>query len=273
MRFFSVRLKERHEWIRNGKGLAEAWIQEMMVGMREIKLMNAQPKVERDHEEKVSQLIGKEIEAGYLALASDSVNGGLLLVGQLGIYCIAAFCVGRETMTVGQFVACAAYFSICAAYFNALRKKLADISANMVGIRRVEEFMSWEEEQDLSGAEEKLIEKGGISFDGVTFGYGEGLVLEQVCLEVLPGEKVAFVGRSGEGKSTLLMLLYRFYEPMEGRISKDGVVLTDYTLCSLRSQIAVVQQDNGLLHCSLRKTSACPMMSPRMNGFGRYWTA
>ena len=156
-------------------------------------------------------------------------------------------------MTVGQFVACASYFSTCASYFNALGKKITDVSRNLVGIRRVEEFMTWEEEEEQPGAENRNIEKGMIQFENVSFGYEEAPVLQHTDLQIEPGSKIVFVGKSGQGKSTLLQLLYRFYEPWEGTISVDGRRLTDYTLQSLRSQIAVVWQDNGLFHGSLRK--------------------
>ena len=253
IRYFSRKLTERHERIRDKMGLADAWIQEVMVGLTEIRLLGALPKAGEDYEGKTRDVIREEIGAGYLGLEADSVNEMLTLAGQLCIYCIAAFSVCRGTMTVGQFVACAAYFSSCAAYFNALGKKLTDISANMVGIRRVEEFLSWEVEQDSLSAEDRCIREGGISFADVSFGYAEAMVLKQISLEVHPGDRVAFVGKSGEGKSTLLQLIYRFYEPQEGKILIDGAELADYTLESLRNQIGVVQQDNGLFRGSLRE--------------------
>ena len=154
---------------------------------------------------------------------------------------------------MGQFVACAAYFSTCAAYYNALARKLTDINANLVGIRRVEEFFSWEEETDLPSAGSHSLAQGSIRFENISFGYGDGLVLKHFDLSVASGEKIAFVGKSGQGKSTLLQLLCRFHDPLEGNIYVDGKCLTDYTYASLRSQIAVVWQDNALFHGSLRK--------------------
>ena len=160
---------------------------------------------------------------------------------------------------MGQFVACASYFATCASYYNALGKKLTNIAVNMAGIERVEELMSWEVEEDFPDAEDIEIRKGSISFQEVSFGYderhtdGEKYVLKKFSLQIEAGEKIAFVGRSGEGKSTLLQLLCRLYEPWEGEIYVDNVCLTDYTLSSLRRQIAVVQQENGLFHGSLRE--------------------
>lgn len=253
VRHFTARLKRKYQKIQTEKGLVDAWILEMMTGITQWKILNADQKVKRDYSAKTGNVMREEIDTGYLALKSDVINQALTLVGQLLVYCIAASCIGKETMTVGQFVSCAAYFSTCAAYYNALCKKITNISSNLAGIRRVKEFLDWEEEQDLPGAGDFRIEKGNIRFENVTFGYGGETVLKNLNIEIGAGEKVAFVGKSGEGKSTLLQLLDRFYEPVSGKICIDGRFLDTYTLSSLRGQIAVVQQDNGLFQGSLRR--------------------
>lgn len=284
IRYFAAKLKARQEKIRNQKGLAEAWILEMMTGISQWKLLNAQEKVKRDYEAKTRKVIEEEVGAGYQELASANVNEGLTLLGQLCVYCIAAFCIVRNTITVGQFVACAAYFATCASYYNALGRKITDIAGNLAGIGRVRELLEWETEEDLPGAKEIEITKGAICFREVSFGYEEqkirkgiagkseteesgtgktgmeetgadvgNLVLRKFSLLIEAGEKVAFVGKSGEGKSTLLQLLCRLYEPLKGGIYVDGVNIKEFTLSSLRQQVAVVQQENGLFRGSLRE--------------------
>lgn len=253
IRYFAAKLKARQERIRKQKGLAEAWILEMMTGISQWKLLNAQNKVKSDYEAKTRKVIEEEVGAGYQELASANVNEALTLLGQLCVYCIAAFCIVRDTITVGQFVACASYFATCASYYNALGRKIADIAGNLAGIGRVRELLEWETEEDLPGARDIAIQKGTIYFQEVSFGYAGNSVLRKFSLRIEAGEKVAFVGRSGEGKSTLLQLLCRLYEPLEGKIYVDGMCLTDFTLSSLRRQIAVVQQENGLFHGSLRE--------------------
>ncbi|MBA3324737.1 MAG: ABC transporter ATP-binding protein [Rhodobacteraceae bacterium] len=89
---------------------------------------------------------------------------------------------------------------------------------------------------------------GLIEFEAVEFAYPDGHVaLEDVTLTVQPGSRVAFVGRSGAGKSTVFNLLPRLYDPTGGRICLDGVDIRQLTLASLRDQIAVVSQDSVLL--------------------------
>lgn len=253
IRFFSEKLKKKHQEIQTQKGVVDAWILEMITGIHQWKLLNAQTKVKKDYRFKTEQVICNEKKRGYLELTSESVNEALTLFGQLFIYSVAAFCVGRKTMTVGQFVACAAYFSTCSTYYNTLGKKITDISGNLVGIRRVKEFMEWEEEQEMLEAEDTQIENGNICFENVSFGYEKEIVLKKINLTVQSGEKIVLVGKSGEGKSTLLQLIYRLYDPIEGVIYVDGRNILGYTLSSLRTQIAVVQQNNGLFHGTLRK--------------------
>lgn len=268
IQYFTAKLKERYQRIQTEKGLVDAWILEMMTGMTQWKLLNAHEKVQRDYQSKTAHVIGEEIGAGYLELKSVSINEALTLAGQLCVYGAAAFCIAGGRVTVGQFVASAAYFSTCAAYYNALGRKITDIGRNLAGINRVREFMTWEEEADLPDAADRLIQHGNVSFEEVSFGYGEETVLKRLNLRIGAGGKVAFVGKSGEGKSTLIQLLCRFYDPDAGQICIDDIPLAAYTLGSLRSQVAVVQQDNGLFHGSLRKNI---ILSDGKSRDGRIW--
>lgn len=102
-------------------------------------------------------------------------------------------------------------------------------------------------------ATELKVTQGSIKFDNVNFHYGENKgVINDLNLEIKPGEKIGLVGRSGAGKSTLVNLLLRFHDIESGAISIDGHDLRDVTQDSLRSQIGMVSQDTSLLHRSIR---------------------
>ena len=110
---------------------------------------------------------------------------------------------------------------------------------------------------DRAGARPLKVTRGGVRFAGVNFSYlqsaaGARMVIEQLNLEIRPGEKLGLVGRSGAGKSTLVNLLLRFYDVQSGSILIDDQDIASVTQESLRSQIGMVTQDTSLLHRSVR---------------------
>src|SRR4030042_666983 len=93
-----------------------------------------------------------------------------------------------------------------------------------------------------------------IRFDHVSFGYNRDVpVIKDVCFNVGNNQKVALVGPTGAGKSTLINLLCRFYDPVEGDISIDGINLRSLSLSSLRDQIGIVLQDSFLFNKTVRE--------------------
>ncbi|MDR1853996.1 MAG: ABC transporter ATP-binding protein/permease, partial [Azoarcus sp.] len=114
--------------------------------------------------------------------------------------------------------------------------------------------------EDWPGARKLAVTRGEIRFEDVCFSYGlhrdDGeaakRVIDGLNLVIRPGEKIGLVGRSGAGKSTIVNLLLRFYDPEEGRIAIDGQDIAAVTQDSLRAQIGMVTQDTSLLHRSVR---------------------
>ncbi|KDN26475.1 multidrug ABC transporter ATP-binding protein [Vibrio fortis] len=107
--------------------------------------------------------------------------------------------------------------------------------------------------EDKPNAEPLQVPQGGIHFDNVSFNYGENKgVINNLNLNIKPGEKVGLVGRSGAGKSTLVNLLLRFHDVEKGRILIDGQEIAEVTQDSLRSNIGMVTQDTSLLHRSIK---------------------
>ena len=109
---------------------------------------------------------------------------------------------------------------------------------------------------DQPNAEPMSIINGGVRFEKVSFSYGKQTVLNEVDFEVHPGQIVALLGATGSGKSTIISLIPRFYDPTKGRILIDGFDIRDTTLQSLRSQIGIVLQETTLFAASIRENIA-----------------
>jgi ATP-binding cassette subfamily B protein len=128
-------------------------------------------------------------------------------------------------------------------------------------------FWSYSEAQEMGeifhnegekrDAEKTLeIPKGEIVFDAVSFSYPTRNIFQNLSLEILPKQKVAFVGHTGAGKSTLVKLLFRFYECNAGKIVFDGMDISQVSLESLRNSVSLVPQDPGLFHRTIRENIA-----------------
>lgn len=112
-------------------------------------------------------------------------------------------------------------------------------------LERIFETMDIEPDiKDMPGATAKVIEEGGVSFEAVNFGYEAGqVILEDFNLAIKPGERIALVGPTGAGKTTVVNLISRFYDVREGAVKVDGTDVRDMTLESLRRQMGVMMQD------------------------------
>ena len=182
---------------------------------------------------------GMEFMTNLLYVIVIGVGGGLILAGKMDL---------TELITFNLFVN---------AFLQPIKRLAAfmeQYSAGMAGFERMIELMDVEPDiRDEPDAKPIENVRGEIAFHDVTFSYDAGVnVLTGVNLTIRPGEKLALVGPSGGGKSTLCQLIPRFYEPSSGTITIDGTDIRKITLDSLRSSIGIVQQDVFLFAGTIR---------------------
>ena len=135
--------------------------------------------------------------------------------------------------------------------YREIRRALTDLE-NMLGLLNTQPKVA-----DAHEAKELVIKQGEISFDKVSFHYdSKRPILKSISFNVAAGSKVAIVGASGAGKSSLARLLYRFYELSSGTISIDKQAINTVTLASLRKAIAIVPQDTVLFNSTIRENIA-----------------
>jgi ATP-binding cassette subfamily B protein len=154
---------------------------------------------------------------------------------------------------MGTLVAFVAYQVRLLGPIQALMGLVAGFTTAGVSLRRVHEILDAPvdvEQAPVAVSVQRV--RGRVTLERVTFGFGRGApVLSDVSVDILPGERVALVGRSGEGKSTIADLLARFQDPHEGRILLDGVDLKTIRLADVRRHIVVVDQEPFLFNASL----------------------
>jgi len=133
-----------------------------------------------------------------------------------------------------------------------LSKMTDPIAKAAVGYERIQEVLEMESRvRDLPGARTAPHFEGGIEFDRVSFGYGDTKVLSDVSFRIQPGQVAAIVGPSGTGKSTIVSLVTRFYDPLSGTVRVDGTDIREYSLKSLRDQVSFVLQDTLLFRATI----------------------
>jgi ATP-binding cassette subfamily B protein/subfamily B ATP-binding cassette protein MsbA len=147
-------------------------------------------------------------------------------------------------LSIGDLVVFTAYLASLYGPINTISQTLGLIEGGKAGLARVQEILATE--PDLPEGKRVLLRsdvRGEICFDDVSFGYNpDQPVLRNINLTVSPGQTVAIVGSTGAGKSTLVSLVPRFYDPQRGRVLLDGVDVREYTLASLRQQVSMVLQ-------------------------------
>ena len=166
-------------------------------------------------------------------------------VGTAAILWVGARLTLSGQLSVGTIVLFLSYLGSLYEPLESMMYTISTIQAAAGSARRVLEIMETEcEISDKPGALPIASARGQVELEGVTFGYPTGQpVLRGINLQVQPGETVALVGATGAGKTTLVGLLPRFFDPWQGRVRVDGQDVRDLTLKSLRRQIAIVLQE------------------------------
>lgn len=252
-RRFEKKIKVMYKKITDCQGLLSSWLFEIIKGMQEIRLLSASKNILTDYIRKAITIVRLQIKTNAVELISERMNSGILLISQLILYSISAYFIYNGNLTLGGFTACISYFGTCISSYNAFNNHLTAIAGNMVSMDKVYNTLH---EQSENHHLEKIpikIMNGEIRFDNVYFSYENGMdVLNGISFTVLPGEKVALVGHSGAGKSTIANLVLRLFEVQQGTIFIDNTDITKCNLHSLRSQIGIVQQDVMLFEETIR---------------------
>ena len=200
-----------------------------------------------------AQNLQSGIQTSRTSAAVSKVVAVVSAIGTAATVFFGAWQVLKATMTPGDLLIFVAYVKGLYKPVKDVSKLSARFSQAWVSAERVSELLSVQPDiQDHRAAIKADNLRGDILFEHVSFGYQkDNIVIHDVSFHVRPGQKVALVGASGAGKSTIVSLLLRLYEPESGRICIDGVDLSGYQRESLRQEIGIVLQDTLLFGASV----------------------
>lgn len=244
-------------------GKLSSYIQQNIVGMKTVRIFRREKDMVDGFKDVENVYVNTAISAGKLQSIYMPLGPAILTLGITLVYVYAGETLGIPGSALA--VAQVGNIILFARYMMRLTFPIRDVSQTLgswiiayAGLERVLEITDAPRNvEDLPGAKDIRIQKGKLELENVTFGYArERPVLNKVTFTVEPGEKIAILGATGSGKSSLIYLVPRFYDIQEGSISIDGTDVRQFKLDSLRQQIGVVLQDVFLFTGTIKENIA-----------------
>lgn len=231
----------------------QSWLFEFINGMRDIRLMNAIKHCVKKFMSKETDLVEINRTIMKKEVMSERINAALQVVASLSIFTIAAFSIASNALTLGGLTAIIDYYNRMIVTLNRIYSRFFSITKRLISIDRIIEIEDKESEEYNEKEPLRKINHGEIIFNNVHFSYNEQQkVLNGIDLYINAGEKIALVGQSGVGKSTIAALLCRMYDAEQGEITIDGVNINKYSLSDLRGQIGLVNQTTTIFNNTVR---------------------
>jgi ATP-binding cassette subfamily B protein len=256
--FYRRRLRSQWHEAKRLESSALSVVHETLSALRVVKAFGQE---DRERE----RFLGRSGESMRVQVGLSFAEGGfgvliglIMAVGTAAVLFVGTRSVQAGTLTVGDLVLVMAYLQQLYEPLQTISKKAGTLQSSLASAERV--FALLDEAPDLvESRQARPLERaaGAIAFHGVSFAYDAAQpVLRDISFELSPGASVGIAGATGAGKTTLVSLLTRFYDPTSGQITLDGVDLRDYRVADLRSQFAIVLQEPVLFSTSIAENIA-----------------
>lgn len=260
--WFGPKLKKRAKAQQQSRGRLLSFIQQTFTAIPVVQSFTAEDRNRQTFRVLARQATRDSTRGAFLTDAFSSFNGLLMAIG----FALVVFVGGLRTlsgaMTVGSIIVFIQYAKSLQKAFLALFKAYGDYQRGRASYDRlIEVFNSEHRVPDPESPEDLYADdqrpRGAVHFDRVSFGYEKGLpVIDELSLNVKPGQTVALVGSTGAGKTTLVSLLLRFFDVWSGVVRFDGIDIRQIGLKQLRSQFAIVLQEPFLMPMSVAENIA-----------------
>lgn len=250
-------------------GKLGAYIQQNIIGMKVVRIFRREDELDQGFKQVEQEFVDTAINAGRIQSKYMPSGPAILTLGITIVYLYGGNLIAAPLalLTIGQL-------TLFSRYMMRLSFPLRDLSMlsgtwinASAGLERIYEMMDIPADvEDPENTRELTIEKGTVEFDNVTFGYAtDRPVLKNVTFKVNAGERIAILGATGSGKTSLVYLIPRFYDVNAGRILIDGKDAKSYKISSLRRQIGLVLQDVFIFTGTIKDNIAFGQPEARMD--------
>lgn len=252
---FSPKLREMHKNIRKINDDCTANINQCVLGIREIKTLGISKRINNLMHNKITDMFDNRTKLAKYNNKYWTFIRCLNCVYEVGVLITCGILVYYGKSSIGFFIAMTYYLY---RYMN-VASKFSEIIPNyqkvLVSIKRINELLQNKLYQDEKfGEYDNINFIGNIEFRNVTFGYDkENIVLDNFNMTIPTNKKIAIVGPSGQGKSTIFNLLTRVFDPLSGDIYIDDIKLSDLTEDNLRNTISIIRQDPFLFNKTIKE--------------------
>lgn len=234
------------------RGNLTDYVEQSLNNAEEIKSYNHEEVSQKEMEEINNRYADASMKATFFSSITNPATRFVNNVVYAIVALLGAVLAIRGNITVGLLSVCLSYATQYTKPFNDISQVITELENAFVCFARVFELI--DEKKDTDDGVEHLDTVGsGIRFDNLSFSYDKSRkLLEDISIDVKKGSTVAIVGPTGSGKTTIINLLMRFYDPDKGRILIDGKDISSFTKKSLRDNIALVLQDTFILKASVK---------------------
>jgi ATP-binding cassette, subfamily B, bacterial len=250
---FTRRIKKASRDVRKKESELLSIVEEVFSSIRVVKAFAREDYEEQRFERQSLENVETALVARSLKMKLSPVVEIIVATGTCLMLAYGARLVIAGQLTAGALVVFLLYLGKMYKPMRDLSKMTDTVSKAGVGFERIREVLQTEGGvRDLPHARRAIAFKGSIEFDHVSFGYSpDQLILKDIGFAIKAGQIAAFVGPTGGGKTTIINLIARFYDPLSGTVTIDGTDIKGFTLRSLRDQISFVLQDTLLFHAPI----------------------
>ena len=252
------RLRNRSREVKRLESSALSVVQEVLAALRVVKAFGQEDREQERFARRSSEGMRARIHLAFVEGGFGLLVGLITAMGTSAVLFIGIRHVQSGVLTLGELLLVMSYLSQLYAPLKTISKKAASLQSHLAGAERA--FALLDEAPDVAErpkARPLARASGAITFHNVSFAYVQDHpILHDISFEISAGTRVGIAGATGAGKTTLVSLLTRFYDPTAGHILLDGIDLRDYKLADLRHQFAIVLQEPVLFSTDIAENIA-----------------